>query len=137
MTTTTTHSGSCHCGAVKFEVKLDLASGVGRCNCTICTKVGGMGAIAKPDDFRWLTDPAITSTYVWGGKTATRHFCPTCGVHCVLFGNLPELGGAYVAVYANTLDGVELVDLPVIYWDGRHNNWDAGPRSQPWPILAA
>ena len=24
----------------------------------------------------------------------------------------------------------------VIYWDGRHNNWEAGPRPTPWPVSA-
>ena len=36
----------------------------------------------------------------------------------------------------NCLDGIELRDLSIQYWDGRHDNWEAGPRSTPWPILA-
>jgi hypothetical protein len=42
------HHGSCHCGAVRFEVEVDLVKGVGRCNCSICTKAGATGAIVKP-----------------------------------------------------------------------------------------
>ncbi|MCW5803730.1 MAG: GFA family protein [Deltaproteobacteria bacterium] len=137
MTTQTTHKGSCHCGAVRYEVTVDLASGAGRCNCSICTKVGGTGVLVKPADFTWVSDPARTSTYRWGGQISTRHFCPTCGIHCVGFGHLAELGGDFVSVNLNTLDGVELGEVPVKYWDGRHDNWQAGPRATAWPILAS
>ena len=41
----TPHVGGCHCGAVRFEVDLDLTAPVGRCNCTICQKRGATGAV--------------------------------------------------------------------------------------------
>ena len=34
----------------------------------------------------------------------------------------------------NTLEGVDPSTIDVLYWDGRHNNWEAGPRATPWPI---
>jgi hypothetical protein len=138
MTTTTTNelSGSCHCGAVKFRVTADLAKGGSRCNCSICTKVAPIGGIVKPEAFRLVSGEENLSSYEWGHKISTRYFCKHCGVHCFGRGSLPELGGAYVSVNYNCLDGVELGDLNVIYWDGRHNNWHAGPRDRAWAILA-
>jgi hypothetical protein len=71
----TAHLGSCHCGALRFEVEVDLAGGVSRCNCTICTKVGSSGAVVEPEAFRALSDEAELGQYAFGGKTARRYFC--------------------------------------------------------------
>lgn len=128
------HLGSCHCGAVRFAFDADLNKPAGRCNCTICTKISQLGGILKPSEFQLLSDESHLSSYEWGFKTSRRYFCKTCGVHCFGKGNIPELGGDYVSVNYNCIDDVELGNIPVVHWDGRHNNWHAGPRSTPWPI---
>ncbi len=129
------HSGSCHCGAVKFEVQMDTTAG-SRCNCTVCTKVGALGGIVKPEAFRLLSDESTLSFYEWGGKTAKRYFCKTCGVSCFSRGYLEQIGGAYVSVNFNALDDVDPAQVKVTHWDGRHNNWQGGARETPWPINA-
>ena len=128
------HVGSCHCGSVRFEVEIDATTG-SRCNCSICTKVGPTGGIVKPHAFKLLAGAESLSTYEWGAKMSKRFFCKHCGVHCYGSGHLAELGGDFVSVNLNCLDGVELSQAKVSYWDGRHNNWQAGVRSTPWPIV--
>ena len=49
-------------------------------------------------------------------------------------GHLEQLGGDYVSVAINTLDDVDLCDVQIAHWDGRNNNWAAGPRATPWPL---
>jgi hypothetical protein len=88
----------------------------------------------KPSAFRTLAGDDALGEYEWGGKTSKRYFCAHCGIHAFGRGHLAEVGGDYVAINANCLDGVDPNTLDVIYWDGRHNNWEAGPRKQPWPI---
>jgi hypothetical protein len=127
------HLGSCHCKEVRFEVIVD-ASSASKCNCTICTKISAAGAVVKPDAFKLLTDEAKLSSYEWGGRTGQRYFCKACGVHCFGRGNLPQLGGDYVSVNFNCLDDIDLRDVSLTHWDGRHNNWQAGPRQEPWPV---
>ncbi|HVV51056.1 MAG TPA: GFA family protein [Polyangia bacterium] len=131
-----TYAGGCHCGAVQFRVTADLGQGAGRCNCSLCAKMAKTGGIVKPEAFELLSGEEHLSFYEWGGRTAKFYFCKRCGIHCFGRGDLAVLGGAYVSVNYNCLEGVELRDLKVIYWDGRHNNWAAGPREQPWAILA-
>jgi len=127
------YSGGCHCGAVRYEVTVDASHG-GRCNCSICTKVAQLGAMVKPAAFKLVSGEESISKYVWGGKISTRHFCKHCGVHCFGAGHLAELGGDFVSINLNTLDDIDPSEVEVVHWDGRHNNWQAGPRLTPWPI---
>jgi hypothetical protein len=129
---TKTHQGSCHCGNVKFEVELDASKGT-MCNCRICSKLGIRSAITKPSMLRELTDPAQHAEYP--NRIGKRVFCAVCGVHCYGTGNLPELGGEFVSVNLNTLDGVDPYAIELMHWDGRHDNWHAGPRVTPWPVF--
>ena len=131
-----THHGSCHCGAVRYEAQLDLSKGFTRCNCSICLKLASASITLKPAAFRLLQGREALGTYKATPQSAAhRLFCTRGGVYVYGEGDIPEVGGAFVSVNANTLDGVELAGLPVGYWDGRHDNWGAGLRPEPWPVL--
>jgi hypothetical protein len=129
----TKHRGSCHCGDVRFEIEADLTR-ASRCNCSICMKVAQTGVISKPETFTLLSDEAKLGCYEWGAKISRRYFCKRCGIHCFAKGHLAELGGDYVSVNVNCLDDVDPAMLKVVFWDGRHDNWQVGPRDTPWPL---
>ena len=127
------HGGSCHCGAVRFRAQLDLGRGATRCNCSICTKLGLTALLVKPPAFALLAGAGGLGAYQWGGKIATRYFCKVCGVFVYAQGFLAEVGGDFVSINLNCVDDVDVDQLPIAYWDGRHDNWDAGPSPAPWP----
>ena len=129
-----TYSGSCHCGAVRFEADLDLGKPASRCNCSLCTKRGASTQIVKPAALRVTAKEGALGEYAWASKTNQFYFCKACGMHVFGRGNLPELGGAYAAVNVNCIDDVDPETLSYIYWDGRHDNWHAGPRESAWPV---
>ena len=128
--TTQTYSGSCHCGAVRFEADIDLASGTGKCNCSICTKTRNWSVTLRPADFRLLTDESALSDYQFGTLSTHWLFCRTCGVRSFGRGYVEAIGGAYVSVQVASLDDAPLDDIlaaPVRYCDGRNNNWMEQP----------
>jgi hypothetical protein len=133
--TTRTLRGSCHCGAVKFMVHADPERGASRCNCSLCTKLGGVRALVKPEAFELESDPAALGAYEWRNKISKNYFCKSCGTHCYSAGHLAEVGGDFVSFNYNAIDDFEISELELVHWDGRHDNWDAGPSVTPWPIL--
>jgi len=128
------HKGSCHCGAVQFEATIDATKGT-RCNCTICTKLNPLGAITKPELVTVTKGESELSSF-GRSEAGRRYFCKHCGVYLYSKGHLAELGGDYASVNLQTLDDVEIDDIAVMHWDGRHDNWQAGPRAEPYPRFA-
>ena len=124
------HKGSCHCGAVHFEVPIDATAGT-RCNCSVCQKTNVTSARAKPGSLKVTEGREHLSGYKTA--SATRHFCKHCGVHLYGDGYVEEIGGDFLAVNLNALDDIEHSAVKVGFWDGRHDNWQGGMRDTPWP----
>ncbi len=127
-----THRGGCFCGDVRFEADFDLAAPVSRCNCRLCVKRQASAALIKPAAFRLVAGEACLTA--WKTSIGELLFCKRCGIHVFGRGHLAELGGDYVGVNVCCVDDVDPETLRAIYWDGRHDNWDAGPRPTPWPV---
>ncbi len=113
--------GGCHCGAVRFEVDLELggAREALDCNCSICTKKGFLHLIVDQAAFRLLTGHEVLTTYTFQTHVAQHHFCGTCGMHAFY---VPRSHPDGVDVNVRCLDGVELSGWEVRPFDGR--NWE-------------
>ena len=125
-----TYVGSCHCGAVRFEADIDLSAASYRCNCSICSRNRFWAAVVKPEAFRLLSgEPALTK-YLFNSMRNEHYFCKHCGVRAFGIGNSPESGGKVYGVNLGCLEDVtpqELAAVPIIYVDGKHDNWNSAP----------
>ncbi len=76
-----TITGSCLCGAVKYEINGKLID-AGNCHCTMCRKIHGSAfatyADIEPSHFRWVSGEDLVSFYE-ASPNASRVFCSVCG----------------------------------------------------------
>jgi len=125
------YSGSCHCGAVRFEADVDISAGTGKCNCTMCAKTRLWSVDAKPDAFRLLAGGADLTDYRGKNPVAHHPFCRRCGVRAFQRVEMPNMSGSeYYNVNLACLDGVDIDELmaaPVTYYDGLNDDWDKTP----------
>ena len=117
-----THTGSCACGAVRYEVDLDLSAGTYRCNCTRCTKSGWWGVIVRPSAFRLLQGADVLAPLNEGSPVPRRR-CGRCGLESFAQGELDALGGPFVSINIRCLDDVDWTGVPVRHLDGKNNTW--------------
>jgi hypothetical protein len=129
-----TYSGSCHCGAVRFEADIDLAQGTNRCNCSLCSKARSWFTLVSPDRFRQLSGAEAQAEYQWTpagqpGSNLHYRFCKTCGVRTAGRGDHGPDGGAFYFIAVASLDGVDADELAesIRYVDGRDNRFDRPP----------
>ena len=130
------YHGSCHCGAVAFEAKIDLDKGTTRCNCSICTKARFWFAVVRADDFKIEKGEDQLSDYTWippGKSKANLHyrFCETCDVRAFGQGDNASAGGKFYAVAIAALDDIgqdaDQVAKSIKYVDGRHDDYAHPP----------
>ena len=82
-----TYSGSCHCGAVRYEADIDLSQGTGKCNCTFCTGRGSGGQSSNP-----VRSGCLPVRWTFRTITGLAERCTTC------FANVEAFGPSSVAI---------------------------------------
>src|SRR5439155_12039373 len=72
--------GTCHCGAVKFEIVTDFAE-LTTCDCSICRRKNALMVKVHETAFQLLSGSEVLRTYQFHTHTAKHHFCGTCGIY--------------------------------------------------------
>ncbi len=120
-----THRGSCHCGAIRYEVDGELDD-LDVCNCSICVRSAYIHWGVEPEHFRLLTPWSAIGTYEFGTRTAKHHFCRTCGISPF---RVSRSEPGKITVNARCLEGVDPETLSVTRFDGVHWKEEMARRS--------
>ncbi|MDN3554424.1 GFA family protein [Halomonas maura] len=109
--------GSCQCGAVAYEVDVDLENTL-TCNCSRCQRMGFVLAFTSVEHFRLLSGEATLTEYLFNKKAIRHLFCNICGVESFAYGEMPD-GSPTVAINVNCLSGVDPRALESRHVDGK------------------
>ena len=128
------YQGGCHCGALRYEVDIDLEKGTLRCNCSLCSKARAWFAFTPFEKFEVVRGgDADEIRYRWTPPNRpqpnlTYHICSTCGVRTHADGKDPK-GNHIAAIAVATIEGADAKVLAksVRYVDGLHDHFDREP----------
>ena len=116
-----THTGGCHCGAIRFEVDAPARLHVQRCNCSMCRITGFEHLIVPASRFRLQRGGQQLQTYTFNTGVARHLFCQNCGVKSFY---VPRSNPDGYSVNLRCLDRSQVSE--VVYEDFDGDNWEAG-----------
>jgi hypothetical protein len=111
------HTGSCHCGQVSFEVEGDPQQ-VMECNCTHCSRKGFLLWFVPRAQFKLLQGADNLTQYKFNKHIIAHQFCKTCGCQPFAYGKDPK-GNEMAAVNVRCLTDMDWSSLKRIPVDGR------------------
>lgn len=115
-----TLSGGCHCGAVRFDIRISPPAALLDCNCSICARTGFLHLIVTAADFTLERGEAALVDYRFGSGVARHRFCGTCGIKSFYE---PRSHPGSLSVNWRALDATEGIATVVTSFDGR--DWEA------------
>ena len=124
-----TKVGSCHCGAVEFEVNLPNGlEKLRRCSCSLCRRKGAVVASVVLSGLRVTKGADKLTLYQWNTKTAKHYFCSVCGIytHHQRRSNPTEFG--FNVACLEGVDPYALGEIPLL--DGRSSSLVPGERQR-------
>lgn len=111
------HRGSCHCGAVTFEVEADDLSKTTACNCSMCGRAGAWMVFVPGSHFQLKTGQDQLTDYQFGPKRIHHPFCKVCGIKPFAHGQDGK-GNDMIAVNVRCVEGLDLRQISPTWFDG-------------------
>ena len=111
------HHGSCHCGAVTFNVQAPADLLVEDCNCSVCSMTGYLHLIVPAAQFELKTGHDAITTYTFNTGVAQHTFCKHCGVTSFY---VPRSNPDGFSVNARCLDKSTIKTMRTRPFDGQH-----------------
>lgn len=102
-------SGSCHCGAVRFEIVSDFPE-LTTCDCSICRRKNALMVKVHQSQFKLLEGADSLTLYQFHTCTAQHYFCNVCGIYPF---HRKRVTPDFFGINVFCLEGFEPSDIPV------------------------
>lgn len=110
------YTGGCQCGAVSYEVDIDLDNTV-ICNCSRCRRLGSILAFTPLAKFKLRKGDDSLTEYRFNKQIISHLFCKICGIQSFARGTGPD-GSKIAAVNVRCLDDVDATKLSPHFYNG-------------------
>ena len=104
-----TYRGSCHCGAIAFEIDTDFPE-LTTCDCSICRRKNALMVKVHESRFRLLRGDDALRLYQFHTFTAKHYFCGVCGIYPF---HRKRVTPDYYGINVFCLDGFDPAGIPV------------------------
>jgi hypothetical protein len=74
------HTGSCHCGTVRFCIDAEIVE-LTTCDCSLCVKKNALMTKVHESAMTILAGEEALSLYQWNTRRARHYFCSRCGIY--------------------------------------------------------
>lgn len=109
-----TYRGTCHCGAVVFEIDTEFSEFT-KCDCSLCRKKNAVMTKVHERDFRLIEGEQALGLYEWNTKTAKHHFCKRCGIYTF---HRKRVTPDFLGVNVYCLEDADVSEVPIKEVDG-------------------
>ena len=106
--------GSCHCGAIRFEIETDFPE-LTTCDCSICRRKNALMVKVHEERFSLLAGGESLAEYQFHTRTARHHFCRICGIYPF---HRKRVTPDYFGVNVFCLEGFDPSGIPIRRTDG-------------------
>jgi hypothetical protein len=103
------HEGSCHCGAVRFEIETDFPE-LTTCDCSICVRRNALMVKVHESKFVLLQGQEQVTEYRFHTQTARHSFCSVCGIYTF---HRKRVTPDFLGINVFCLDGFDPSGIPI------------------------
>jgi len=121
--------GSCHCGAVRFELRGEISE-LTTCDCSLCVKKNAVMAKVHESALTVTAGEELLSLYQWNTRRAKHYFCSRCGIYTF---HRKRAAPDHYGVNVFCLDGFDAASIPVRATEGIGMSVEDPAARPEWP----
>lgn len=123
------HTGSCHCGAVKFRVDHAITE-LTTCDCSLCAIRNAVMAKVPQSALTVLEGKEMLTLYQWNTRRAQHYFCSRCGIYVF---HRKRAAPEHFGVNAFCLEGFDRASVPLRATEGANMTIEDPDARAEWP----